>query len=186
MSHCDPLTFLPSLGKIVTLPNFSLSTIVSSGYDFSIVKLLSEFKEIRFNYSFIKKPKHFGTYIVTSGPPVSAKVHRLAPDKLQSAKREFQYMLEPRICRPSNSSCATPLHFVWKKTGNWRLCGNYQTLNTVTQPDRYSIPHQYDLTHDLHGCTIFSTLDLKRSYHQLLVEPSDQKYRHCIHFGQYE
>ncbi|GFY76198.1 uncharacterized protein TNIN_173971 [Trichonephila inaurata madagascariensis] len=70
----DPLTSLSSFGKIVTIPNFSLTTIVSSGYDSSIAKLLSEFKEITFNNSFIKEPKHLVTHhIVTSGPPVSAK-----------------------------------------------------------------------------------------------------------------
>ncbi|GFU65062.1 transposon Tf2-11 polyprotein [Trichonephila clavipes] len=76
-------------------------------YDSSIAKLLSEFKEITFNNSFIKEPQHLVTHrIVTIGPPVSAKVRRLALDKLKLAKREFEIMLEQGICRPSNSPWA--------------------------------------------------------------------------------
>ncbi|GFT37377.1 transposon Tf2-9 polyprotein [Trichonephila clavipes] len=99
----DPLISLSSFGKIVTIPNFSLTTIVSSGYDSSIDKL-SEFQEITFNNSFIKEPKHLVTHhIVTSGPPFSAKVRCLAPDKLKLAKKEFEFILEQEICQPSNS-----------------------------------------------------------------------------------
>ncbi|GFX63616.1 retrovirus-related Pol polyprotein from transposon 297 [Trichonephila clavipes] len=63
----DPLTSLSSFCKIVTIPNFSLTTIVSSGYDSSIAKLLSEFKEITFNNSFIKEPKHLVTHHIDAG-----------------------------------------------------------------------------------------------------------------------
>ncbi|GFU32532.1 hypothetical protein TNCV_4890281 [Trichonephila clavipes] len=67
----------------------------------------------------------------------------------------------------------SPLHLLQKKTWYWRPCGNYRALKVVTQPDRYPIPHLHDFTHNLHGCTIFSTLDLERACHQIPVEPSD-------------
>ena len=49
-------------------------------------------------------------HIRTTGPPVSARARRLAPEQLKVAHREFEYMLQLGIVHPSSSCWASPLH----------------------------------------------------------------------------
>ena len=48
-----------------------------------------------------------------------------------------------------------------------RPCGDFRRLNLATQADKYPVPNLADFSSQLEGCTIFSTLDLKKGYLQV-------------------
>jgi hypothetical protein len=104
---------------------------------------------------------------------VFAKSRRQDPEKLQITKAEFKRLESAGIVRRSKSPWASPLHMVPKKDGSWQPCNDYRRLNLVTTPDKYPLPNMQDLSNGLHGCTIFSTIDLVKGYHQIPVATED-------------
>ncbi|GFU85652.1 transposon Ty3-I Gag-Pol polyprotein [Trichonephila clavipes] len=87
--------------------------------------------------------------IETKGPPVHARTRHLNPEKLAYLKHEFGDLMRQGIIRPSKSSYASPIHFVKKSDGSWRICGDFRRLNSVTIPDRYPLPHIHDFVSGL-------------------------------------
>ena len=110
-------------------------------------------------------------HIVTSGRPVTSKFRRLDNIKLAAAKAEFLQLEKEGIVRRSSSEWASPLHMVQKSDGSWRPCGDFRRLNLISETDCYPLPNMADITSSLAGAKVFSKLDLKKGYHQILFIP---------------
>ncbi|GBM05535.1 hypothetical protein AVEN_94809-1 [Araneus ventricosus] len=118
------------------------------------------------------------------GPPVHARVRRLNPEKLTFLKKEFNDLMRQGIIRPSKSSYSSPINFVKKSNGSWRICGDFRRLNSLTTPDPYPLPHIHNFVNGLREQEGHKNdLDLvfsKLSEHGIVVNP--QK---CV-FGESE
>ena len=154
----------------------------------AVRELLSRFPKIVGDGKGTPRPLHgVSHFIETTGRPVFAKARRLEPDKLKIAEAEFRSLEAAGIVRRSNSPWSSPLHMVPKPDGSWRPCGDYRRLNTITVQDRYPLPSIPDLSAKLHGCKVFSCVDLIKGYHQVpMAEDDIQKTAIVTPFGLFE
>ena len=82
-------------------------------------KLLGQFPELTRPTTKGEPVKHSITHkIVTKRHPVFTCPRRLAPDKLVTAKHEFDDMIKLGVIGPSDSECSSALHMVPKKNGD--------------------------------------------------------------------
>ena len=132
--------------------------------------LEAEFPEV-FSVSNLRlPPKHdIVHYIETTGPPIKQRPRRLSPEKLAVLRKELSQLEELGIIRPSSSPWGSPVHMAKKSNGSWPAVRDYRLLNQVTVKDSYSIPFLHDFTENIFGSTIFSSIDLFKSYHQIHI-----------------
>ncbi|GJW95222.1 putative reverse transcriptase domain-containing protein [Tanacetum coccineum] len=72
--------------------------------------------------------------------------YRLTPFEMKELSEQLQELSDKGFIRPSSSPWGSPVLFVKKKDGSFRMCINYRELNKLTVKNRYPLPRIDDLT----------------------------------------
>jgi hypothetical protein len=75
--------------------------------------------------------------------------------------------------RESISPHSSPTFCVKKATGGWRIVHAFNKLNTATIPAQTPIPRKDVIIDGMTGSTIFSTIDLRDGFYQILMRVQD-------------
>ena len=99
-------------------------------------------------------------------PPYKSP-YRLSSTEMEELRRQVEVLLEQGWIKPSSSPFGTPVLFVPRKGGQWRMCIDYQALNKITIKNMYPLPKVEELMDRLHGARYFTKLNLYSGYHHI-------------------
>ncbi len=116
--------------------------------------------------------------------PVKQRAYRMNLANQQELDDQIAQLLKENIIEVSDSEWRSSCFLVRKKDINpnspprFRLVIDYRRLNALTKPVFYPMPTFDQLADNLSEtkATIFSSLDLKSAYHQLLIHPDSRDY----------
>lgn len=106
-------------------------------------------------------------------------------------KGEIEKLMAEMSCailiKANISPYSSPVMLVHKKEGFWHFCVDYRALNQATVLDQFPIPNIDESLDQLNWAKLFTKLDLKLEYHQILIKAEDtHKIAFHTHKGHYE
>jgi hypothetical protein len=111
----------------------------------------------------------------------------MTPKELAELKVQLKELLDKGYFRPSSSPWGCPALFVKKKDQSLKLCVDYQPLNAITIKNKYPLPRIDILFDQLASAKDFSKVDLRSSYHQIMIRLEDiPKTAFYTRYGLYE
>ena len=137
----------------------------------------SEFHKILSKYPQILNPPHrqerkshgIEHAIHTNGEIVHSKLRRTSPEVQKIIYSQISEWLMDGIVSRSDSPYSSCLHVVPKKSGRHRVCVDYRNLNAICVLESYPISHLHSIMDNLFSSMVFSVLDLKSAYFNVLI-----------------
>ncbi|GJZ95746.1 putative reverse transcriptase domain-containing protein [Tanacetum coccineum] len=111
--------------------------------------------------------------LVPGSAPVARAPYKLAPSEMKELSDQLQEIFDKKFIRRSFSPWGAPVLFVKKKDGSLWMCIEYKDLNKLTMKNRYPLPRTDDLFDQLQGSSVYSKIDPRSRYHQLMVCEED-------------
>lgn len=120
--------------------NFS-STISSADIAINFLKLMLEFEPMwDGHFMQISIAKHWEELTPEQRKPVQSASYRADQEARKFQTSELDEMLEKKAIEPAQRKWPVPNSVLWNKHGSFRLIGDYQKLNAVTEGDSYPVP----------------------------------------------
>ena len=100
---------------------------------------------------------------------INCKVYPLARNEVQAAAEFTCKNEELGRIKKANSPWGSPFFFIKKKDGSLRPVQDYRAVNSWTERDVYPMPRIEQILEQLHGKSLFTTLDIRDGYNNIRV-----------------
>ena len=107
--------------------------------------------------------------------PIKMRPYRTPLKNREVIDKALEEMLEAKVIRRSNSPWSFPVVIVDKKDGSKRFCVDFRKLNQITKKNSYPLPLIGDILALLGKAKLFTSLDLKSGYWQVLMDDLDKE-----------
>ena len=168
--------------KLTILPNSCVDIIL--GNEFLLKNKLVQFNEgddppiVVSAFSTLKvAPPALFNNLTSDCHPIATKSRRYThPDRI-FIKNEVARLLSEGIIEKSKSPWRAQLFVAGGGNQKKRLVVDYsETINRFTLLDAYPLPRIDDMINNIANYRVFSTIDLRSAYHQILISESDRPY----------
>nr|GEW79415.1 putative reverse transcriptase domain-containing protein [Tanacetum cinerariifolium] len=83
------------------------------------------------------RPVEFQIDLIPGAALVARAPYRLAPSEMKELSEQLHELSDKGFIRPSSSPWGTPILFIKKKDGSFRMCIDYRELNKLTNEKEY-------------------------------------------------
>ena len=113
--------------------------------------------------------------ILPGSKPVQQRLRRFDDERHRAIGEEIVKLLAAGFIKEVYHSdwLSNPV-LVKKKTGQWRMCVDYTSLNKACPKVPFPLPRIDQIIDSTTGCEILSFLDAYSGYHQIAMNESDQ------------
>ncbi|EEQ97877.1 retrovirus polyprotein, putative [Perkinsus marinus ATCC 50983] len=137
-----------------------------------------------FDYDGRNLPEMTGVFheiqLIEGAQPVYCAPYRMSPDQKRALEDHVKDLLAQNVIEPSQSDWQSPVMFIGKKGGGWRVVQDFRKLNQLTQIPRYPLPLVAQVLDELSTSRVYSAFDARSGFWQVPLAPAS---RHLTAFG---
>jgi hypothetical protein len=99
----------------------------------------------------------------------------MSDEKTEAAKAEVHHLLEANFIKPvAYPTWLSNVVMVQKKSGKWRMCIDFTSLNKACPKDNFPLPRIDKIVDSAARCEVMSLLDCFSGYHQIYMKEEDK------------
>jgi hypothetical protein len=103
------------------------------------------------------------------------RLRKMSDEKTEAAKAEVHRLLEANFIEPvAYPMWLANIVMVQKKSGKWRMCIDFTSLNRACPKDNFPLPRIDKIVDSAAGCEVMSLLDCFSGYHQIYMKEEDK------------